>query len=129
MACVDIVTALAVLQFLWLTMRVGSARGKYGVKAPAVTGNDIFERHFRVQQNTLEQLIMFLPGLYLFSRYFDPLYAAALGAFYLIGRTLYALSYVKNPGSRGAGFTTSFVPTIVLIAGGLIGAVIRVFGH
>jgi glutathione S-transferase len=129
MAYVDIVTALAVLQFLWLAIRVGGAREKYGVKAPAVTGNDVFERHFRVQQNTLEQLIMFLPGLYLFSRYFNPLYAAGLGVLYLIGRTLYALSYVKNPGSRSAGFLTGFLPTVVLMAGGLIGAVMRIFGH
>jgi glutathione S-transferase len=128
MAYVDTVTALALLQFLWLAMRVGSAREKYGVKAPAVTGNDIFERHFRVQQNTLEQLVMFLPGLYLFSRYFNPLYAAGLGVLFLIGRTLYALSYVKNPGSRSAGFLTGALPTMILMGGGLIGAIMRIFG-
>jgi glutathione S-transferase len=129
MAYVDTVTVLALLQFLWLGIRVGSAREKYGVKAPAVTGNDIFERHFRVQQNTLELLIMFLPGLYLFSRYFNPLYAAGLGVIYLIGRTLYASSYVKDPASRSAGFLTSALPTLILVAGGLIGAVMRIFGH
>jgi glutathione S-transferase len=129
MPYVDIVTALALLQFLWLAMRVGSARQKYGVRAPAVTGSDVFERHFRVQQNTLEQLMMFLPGLYLFSHYFNPAYAAGLGVLYLIGRTLYAFAYVKNPGSRSAGFLTGFLPTIILVAGGLIGAILRIFGH
>ena len=72
MAYVDIVTALAVLQFVVFGFRVGGARGKYGIKAPAITGNEIFERHFRVQQNTLEQLIVFLPGLYLFAHYWNP---------------------------------------------------------
>ena len=67
MAYVDIVTALALLQFIVFGFKVGRARGRYGVKAPAITGNEIFERHFRVQQNTLEQLMVFLPGMYLFS--------------------------------------------------------------
>src|SRR5271155_4864250 len=92
MAYVDIVTALALLQFVIFGFKVGQARGRYGVKAPAVTGNETFERHFRVQQNTLEQLIVFLPGLYLFSHYYSPLFAAALGVIYLIGREIYAMT-------------------------------------
>ena len=99
MPYVDIVTALALLQFVWFGMQVAQARGKYGVQAPAVTGNEIFERHFRVQQNTLELLIAFDPGLYLFSHYFNPLWAAGLGVVYLIGRQLYSMSYVKDPKS------------------------------
>src|SRR3984893_11555214 len=100
MAYVDIVTALAVLQFLVFGFKVGKARGKYGVKAPAITGNEVFERVFRVQQNTLEQLIVFLPGIYLFSRYFNPLVAAVLGVVYLGGREIYSATYVKNPAKR-----------------------------
>ncbi len=129
MAYVDIVTALALLQFIFFAFRVGGARAKYGVKAPAVTGNEIFERHFRVQQNTLEQLIGFVPGLYLFSHYFNPLLAAALGVVYLIGRQLYSISYVKDPAQRGPGFGLTFFPTVILILGGLIGAVLHLAGH
>jgi hypothetical protein len=129
MAYTDIVTALALLQFVWFGMLVGRARGKYGVKAPAVTGNEIFERHFRVQQNTLELLIGFVPGLYLFSHYFNPLWAAGLGVVYLIGRQLYAASYVKDPASRGAGYGLSALPTLILILGGLVGAGLRLAGH
>ncbi len=125
MAYVDIVTALALLQFIVFVMQVSRARGKYGVLAPAITGNEIFERHFRVQQNTLEQLIVFLPGLYLFARYFNPLWAAGLGLIYLIGRQVYSASYVRDPKTRSAGFGLTFLPTIVLIAGGLIGAAIH----
>jgi glutathione S-transferase len=125
----DIVTVLALLQFVWFAMLVGQARGKYGIKAPAVTGNEIFERHFRVQQNTLELLILFVPGLYLFSHYFNPLWAAGLGVVYLIGRQLYATSYVKDPSSRSAGYGLSALPTLILILGGLVGAGLRLAGH
>jgi len=125
MAYVDIVTALALLQFMAFGMQVARARGKYGVHAPAVTGNEIFERHFRVQQNTLEQLIVFLPGLYLFAHYFNSLWAAGLGLIYLIGRQVYSASYVKDPKSRSAGFGLSVLPMMVLIIGALIGAAIQ----
>ena len=123
MAYVDIVTALAVLQFVVFGFKVGAARGKYGVKAPAITGNDIFERRFRIQQNTLETLIVFIPGLYLFSRYFNPLIAAALGLVYLGGRELYSISYVKDPATRSAGYGLTFLPAVILVLGGLLGAV------
>jgi glutathione S-transferase len=127
MAYVDIVTALAVLQFIVFGFKVGGARGRYGIKAPAITGNEIFERLFRVQQNTLEQLIAFLPGMYLFSHYFSPLAAAALGVVYLVGRELYAYTYVKDPSKRDVGFGMTFVPVVILIVGGLVGAVRALF--
>ena len=123
MAYVDIVTVLAVLQFIVFGFQVGRARGKYGVKAPATTGNEIFERFFRIQQNTLEQLVGFIPGIYLFSRYFSPLWAAALGAIYLVGRQIYAATYALDPGKRSLGYGLSFLPVAVLLIGGLIGAV------
>jgi glutathione S-transferase len=129
MAYVDIVTALAVLQFFVFGFKVGGARGRFGVKAPAITGNEIFERHFRVQQNTLELLIAFVPGLYLFSRYWNPLVAAALGVIYLVGREVYAASYVKDPAKRSAGYGISFSPTVILVVGGLAGAVRQLIAH
>jgi hypothetical protein len=125
----DIVTALAILQFVWFGTQVSQARGKYGVQAPAVTGNEVFDRYFRVQQNTLELLVAFIPGLYLFSHYFNPLWAAGLGVVYLIGRQIYSVSYVKDPKSRGAGFGLSVLPTLILLLSGLIGAVLRLAGH
>jgi glutathione S-transferase len=127
MAYVDIVTALALLQFVVFGFRVSAARGKYGVKAPAITGNDIFERYFRIQQNTLEQLIAFLPGLYLFSRYWNPLWAAGIGVVYLLGREIYAAAYVKDPAKRSLGYGLTFVSLVVLILGGLLGAAWQLF--
>jgi hypothetical protein len=125
MAYIDIVTALAVLQFILFGIKVGRARGRYGVAAPAVTGNPIFERHFRVQQNTLELLVVLVPGLYLFGRYFNPLWAAGLGVVYLVGRELYSASYVKNPAARGPGYGLSALPAMILVIGGLVGAVLH----
>ena len=123
MACVDIVTALALLQFIVFGFKVGKARGRYGIRAPATSGNEAFERYFRVQQNTLEQLIVFLPGLYLFSHYYSPLVAAGIGVIYLVGREVYAMTYVKEPAKREIGYGLTFLPTVVLVLGGLFGAV------
>jgi glutathione S-transferase len=127
MPYVHIVTALAVLQFVVFGFRVGVARERYGVKAPAVTGNETFERLFRVQMNTLEQLIVLLPGLYLFARYFSPYVAAALGVVYLLGRELYAFTYVRDPSKRSVGYGLTFLPMVILVVGGLIGAVRALF--
>ena len=129
MAYVDIVTVLALLQFIVFGFKVGKARGRYGVKAPAITGNDTFERLFRVQQNTLELLVALVPGLYLYSRYWNPLVAAVLGVIYLIGREVYAAAYVKDPAKRSAGYGLSFLPTAILVLGGLIGAVRQLIAH
>jgi glutathione S-transferase len=127
MAYVDIVTALAVLQFLVFGFKVAKARGRYGVKAPAITGNVTFERYFRVQQNTLEQLIAFLPGLYVFSHYYSPRVAAGLGLIYLIGREIYAFTYVKDPAKREIGYALTLLPIAILVLGGLFGAARQLF--
>jgi uncharacterized membrane protein YecN with MAPEG domain len=123
MAYVNIVTALAVLQFIAFGFLVGSARVRYGVKAPAISGDPVFERYFRVQMNTLEQLVALIPGVYLFSHYFNPLLAAALGVVYLVGRVLYASSYIADPAKRGAGYGVTFLPIVILLFGGIFGAV------
>ncbi len=129
MPYVDIVTALALVQFIVFGFKVGGARAKYGVVAPAITGNEVFERLFRVQQNTLEALIVLIPGLYVFSRYFDPRWAAALGVVYLIGREVYAASYVKDPAKRGPGYGLTFLPMVILIAGSALGAIRQLVWH
>jgi uncharacterized MAPEG superfamily protein len=128
MAYVDIVTILAVLQFIVFAVKVGSARGRYGIKAPATTGNEIFERIFRVQQNTLELLLCLLPGLYLFGRYWHPAWSAVLGAVYLLGREIYAATYVKDPAKRSLGFALSILPVLILLVGALLGALRQAAG-
>lgn len=122
MALVHLVIGLALVQFFFFLGAVGRARVKYGVLAPATTGNEIFERYFRVQMNTLEQLVLFLPGIWLFALYVSAPIAAALGAVFILGRFFYFLSYVADPKKRSAGFGLSALPVVVLVAGGILGA-------
>jgi uncharacterized membrane protein YecN with MAPEG domain len=123
MPYVAIVTVVALLQFFWFGWQVGVARGKYNVPAPAITGNDMFERHFRVQMNTLEQLLVFIPALWVFASYISPLWAAVLGAVFVIGRGVYANSYVRDPKSRSIGFALTAIPNLLMLLGILIWAV------
>ena len=123
MPLVHIVIGLALAQFLFFCFAVGKARGTYKVAAPATTGNEMFERYFRVQMNTLELLIIFLPSMVLFGQYFGSYIAAALGVIYLMGRMIYFMSYVKDPKSRSAGYGLSALPVVVLLAGAIIGAI------
>ena len=120
MELVGAVTLLALLQFVVMGIMVGRARGLYGVKAPATTGHEQFERWFRVHYNTLEKLIVFLPSLWLFGYYVGQYYAAGLGGIYLVGRLLYAVTYTRDPATRGLGTLLSDLPMVIMLIGGLI---------
>ena len=124
MVLVEIVTVLALLQFVVFGALVGRARGKYGISAPAVSGHEMFERYYRVQMNTLELLVVFVPSLWLAARYWSPLVVAAIGAIYLVGRVLYFRAYVSEPAKRGIGFVLSLGPAGLLLLATLVGAVI-----
>jgi glutathione S-transferase len=121
MMWVDLVTLLAVIQFFCFAFFVGKARVKYGVRAPATSGSVEFERYFRVQQNTLETLIMFLPSLWIAAHYWSTTWMALIGAVYLIGRVIYFFSYVRDPTSRTLGYALSAGPVGVLVVMGLLG--------
>ena len=122
MAWVDIVGLLSLVQLLVFGTMVALARGKYGVAAPATTGHPVFERHYRVQMNTVESLLVFLPALWLAAKYWSPGYTAALGAVYLVGRTIYYFSYVSDPSKRSAGYALSMGPAGILLVAALLGA-------
>jgi glutathione S-transferase len=124
MRYVAIVGLLALLQYLYFGVAVARARGRYGVPGPAVTGHDLFERYFRVQQNTLELLVVFLPALWLFALYVSTTWAVVLGAVYLVGRMLYYVGYVRDPPKREVGFGLSMLPILALVVGALVGALI-----
>jgi hypothetical protein len=122
MSYVLLVVALALLQFMIFGMAVGYARHKYNFPAPATSGNEMFERYFRGQMNTLEQLVVFLPAVFLFASHVSETWAAGLGAVYLVGRTAYFVGYVRDPKSRGPGFLLTMVANSVLVAGTLVAA-------
>ena len=127
MESVAIVTILAVAQFVFFSIQVGSMRGKHGVKAPATAGHPEFERMFRIQQNTMEQLVAFIPALWIFAYLVNPVWAAGVGLVFIIGRFVYRSSYLKDPASRGIGFTMTFLPTAVMLVWSLIDGVLSYF--
>jgi uncharacterized membrane protein YecN with MAPEG domain len=117
-----VVAALALAEYVWFGLQVGQARGRCGVKAPATSGHPEFERYFRVHQNTQEQLVLFLPSLWLFAAYVSPGIGALLGLVFVVGRFVYAQGYVRDPEARGTGFMIGFAATALLLVGGVIGA-------
>ena len=109
-----LVTWLAILVYFYSSILVSRARGKFGVKLPATSGNPDFERVFRAQMNTLEWLPIFLPSLWLFAIYIGDGIAAALGLVWIIGRILYMLGYAKAAEKRGPGFAIQALAAIAL---------------
>ena len=121
---IAIVTVLAIFQAFGFAYLVGKQRAKHGVNAPAITGDAEFERAFRVHQNTLEQLIVFIPALWLFGYYVNALVGAGIGLVFIVGRFIYRNAYLKDPSTRGTGFSIGATAMMILMLGGLVGAVV-----
>ena len=121
MAYVHLVIVLALLEFLLFGYAVGRARTLYKVSAPAMSGHEVFDRYFRAHMNTLEQLVVFLPSIWLFAHYVNAWAAVALGVLFIVGRGLYFRGYVQAAESRHAGFVLSAIPNVTLLIGALIG--------
>jgi glutathione S-transferase len=119
-----LVTALAVLLYVVLSVNVSRARGRYSVPAPAMAGDPAFERVCRVHQNTLEQLVVFLPSLWLFSTFVSPIWGGWIGFLWILARIFYAWSYYRDPASRGPGFAVSGICSLTLLIGS-IGGMLR----
>lgn len=125
MMWLDLVAVLAVLQFILFGVLVGSARTKYGVKAPATSGHPQFERLYRVQMNTLELLVALLPAMYLAARYWSPSLVAVGGAIYLLGRLVYWRAYTRDPASRALGYGLSAFPVLTMLGAAVVGIVLK----
>ncbi|WP_448096987.1 MAPEG family protein [Luteibacter yeojuensis] len=122
-AVVTLLTLLLMFATVWM---VGRARERYGIKAPSISGDPAFERAWRVQMNTLENAVMFIPALWLAAQYVDPLWAGIAGMVWLAGRVWYALAYLRDPSRRGPGYLVSMLAwaVLVLMAAGGIGMAI-----
>ena len=129
MQYVELIIITAVLQFFFFAAMTGKARIKYGVKAPAISGHEGFERMYRVQMNTLEMLVMFIPAIFIASNYWSTSLVASLGLVYLVGRFIYWLAYVKDPKSRTIGFMLSIFPSLALIILSIVGIVMSLTGN
>jgi glutathione S-transferase len=116
-------TLLVLLVYFLIIGAVGQARAKYGIKAPAVTGNEHFERAYRVQMNTLEQMALFLPALWLYAVYVSDRGAAIGGLLWVVGRLIYARAYLTDPATRAPGVIVTMVASIGLWLGAGYGVV------
>jgi uncharacterized MAPEG superfamily protein len=118
----SLVTALTVVLLVFTAFKVGLYRGRHGIKAPAMSGHPEFERAFRVQMNTLEATVMFLPSLWLATQYGgSPLVAGVLGLLWLLARFWYALAYQREASKRGMPFSIALFTALGLLGWGLVG--------
>ncbi len=125
MEAVAIVTVLILMQAFLFAFQVGQARVKHGVNAPATSGHEDFDRAYRVHQNTMEQVILVIPALWIFGTFVHGLAGAGVGVVFLIARFIYRGSYLNDPSTRSLGFGLGALALGVLMLGGLIGAVMK----
>lgn len=117
------VTILVVLFYYFASFSVARMRGKHGIKAPATSGHPEFDRAFRVHMNTLEQMPIILPLLWLATLFFHGWLPAAFGLLWIVGRIVYRMAYMANPGSRTAGFVITNIANVGLLVLAAIGIV------
>ncbi|MBO9997936.1 MAG: MAPEG family protein [Cyanobacteria bacterium SID2] len=116
-----LVTISALIVYFSVTINVARARLKYKIMPPLTSGSPEFDRVFRVQQNTTEQLVLFLPILWIFSIFVSEFWGAILGSIWVVGRILYAWGYYQATEKRMPGFGMSSFATTILLAGSLVG--------
>ena len=121
MELVFLTILLALLEYMVMAALVGRARVQYGIKAPATTGHPEFERVNRVHVNTLENLIVFVPAVWIFAVYVSEPWAAVLGALFVVARAIYAVGYLRAAERRGPGAGITGIVNLALIVGGLVG--------
>lgn len=105
----SLVTLLVILLLFVTGLNVGRARGRYGIKAPAVTGHEMFDRAFRIQMNTLEQAVLMLPALWLYAGFIGDKGAGIMGMVWIVARIWYAIAYQQDPAKREGGFIVGFL--------------------
>lgn len=115
MSYVVLVTVALLVQYTFFSMRAGMMRDKKGIEAPAVSGNEEFERCLRVQMNTLEQLAVTLPAMWICAVYFRADLAAILGLIFLIGRFIFSAGYISSPPKRAPGMIIGFLANAALV--------------
>ncbi|PCH59760.1 MAG: hypothetical protein COC19_06745 [SAR86 cluster bacterium] len=114
MELVILMVIVALLEYVYFSAMVGRARGKFDIQAPAVSGNIEFERVYRAQQNTMEQLVVFIPAIFIYNHLGSSSVAAGLGLLFVIGRAVYFYTYSRGL-NRGTGFLMGFIAIIILL--------------
>lgn len=122
-----ILSSLSLLVYYFTLFKAGTARVKYNIQAPSHDGPEEYVRKVRVHHNTLEHLVLFLPGLWLFSFAVDPVWASLIGILWPIGRIGYAFGYYKDANKRGLGLYISMPPIYIFIIGSLVGFILKIW--
>jgi len=117
----SLITWLTLILLALLAYDVSRARARHGVRAPATSGNEQFERVYRTHMNTLENAVVFLPALWLAAWYWRPGWASVCGAVWLLGRVWYAVGYKRDSKARSRGYALSTVAFVVLVVGSAVG--------
>jgi len=121
------VTVLITFFYFYTAFRVGNLRGKHGVKAPATSGHPEFDRAYLVQLNTLEQMGIVLPFLWV-AAFFPvgwPWLAPAVAVIWLVARIIYMTGYMVDPDKRVSGAMLGGICDLSLFliaAGGVVRA-------
>lgn len=126
MELVAIVTLLICIQYTIFSTQVGIAHGKAKIPAPKMTGELNLEKRGRIHLNTLEQMITFLPAMWMFATYVHIEAAAILGVAFLVGRQIFAWGYMQEEATKRApGFLITFFAGVIAILGALGGAIYK----
>jgi len=124
---VNLIVLAALVEYIAFILIVGATRNKYGVGAPATSGNDQWERLYRIQVNTAEQLVLFIPAIYGFAYYVSEMWAASIGIVFLIGRIVYFFGYKNSGEKRLPGAIMSSWTSYIFVIGALIGLAMKQF--
>jgi len=109
-----LITIVALVYTFILSARVGARRLKLGIDAPAISGQAEFDIAFRIHMNTIEQLVLFIPMLWIAVTVVGDVWAAAIGAIWVIGRIIYAIGYTAGIDKRGPGMLITVLSTVAL---------------
>lgn len=127
-ALTALITLLVLVLLFGVAVNVGMARGRYGIKAPATSGHEMFDRAYRIQMNTIESSLLMLPAMWICAGFYSDTRAAILGLVWLIARVWYAIGYQRNPASREGGFVLSVLAFVLLWVGALWGVARNLLG-
>ena len=126
MEALALVTVVALAQVMLFQGRVARARNTFDVQGPATSGHPMWERYNRVHLNTIENLVVFLPLLWVCGLFFNVVAAGVLGALFIAARVVYARGYLSEPPSRrAAGAWLTSLVLALLVLGSLVGIGMR----
>ncbi len=110
-----LITVIVLIEYFVFQGLVGAARQKAGIPAPKVVGDEHYERWYRVQLNTVEQFVIFLPALWLCAYFQATTFVLVGGLAFAVARPIYAVSYVADPTKRTIGFVLGWLANLALL--------------